>query len=39
VSTRCLNGDEGVITATAPGTDGGRIGPGDVRGTICPGSL
>jgi fumarylacetoacetase len=31
-----LDGDEVVITATAPGTGGGRIGFGEVRGTIRP---
>jgi fumarylacetoacetase len=30
------DGDEVVITATAPGTGGGRIGFGEVRGTIIP---
>jgi len=30
------DGDEVVITATAPGTGGGRIGFGEVRGTIRP---
>lgn len=30
------DGDEVVITATAPGTGGGRIGFGEVRGTILP---
>jgi fumarylacetoacetase len=31
-----LDGDEVVITATAPGAGGGRIGFGEVRGTIHP---
>jgi fumarylacetoacetase len=31
-----LDGDEVVITATAPGTNGGRIGFGEVRGRILP---
>jgi fumarylacetoacetase len=31
-----LDGDEVVITATAPGTGGGRIGFGEVRGAIRP---
>jgi fumarylacetoacetase len=37
-STRAFleDGDEVVITATAPGTDGGRIGLGEVRGHILP---
>ena len=30
------DGDEVSITATAPGTDGGRIGFGEVRGTVYP---
>ncbi len=30
------DGDEVVITATAPGTDGSRIGFGEVRGRILP---
>jgi fumarylacetoacetase len=32
-----LDGDEVVITATAPGAGGGRISLGEVRGTIVPG--
>jgi fumarylacetoacetase len=31
-----VDGDEVVITATAPGAAGGRIGFGEVRGTILP---
>jgi fumarylacetoacetase len=34
--TFLLDGDEVVITATAPGTGGGRIGFGEVTGTILP---
>jgi fumarylacetoacetase len=38
-STRTFleDGDEVAITATAPGTDGSRIGLGEVRGRIVPG--
>jgi fumarylacetoacetase len=35
--TFCEDGDEIVITATAPGPAGGRIGFGEVRATILPG--
>ena len=34
--TFLLDGDEVVITATAPGANGGRIGFGEVRGRITP---
>jgi hypothetical protein len=34
-----LGGDEVVISATAPGTNGRRISLGEVRGTIGPDSL
>jgi fumarylacetoacetase len=34
--TFLLDGDEVVITASAPGTDGGRIGFGEVSGRIAP---
>ncbi len=34
--TFLLDGDEVVLTATAPGTAGGRIGFGEVRGRILP---
>ncbi|RSM50593.1 fumarylacetoacetase, partial [Amycolatopsis balhimycina DSM 5908] len=31
------DGDEVVISATAPGPGGARIGMGEVRGTVVPG--
>ncbi|MEU3621299.1 fumarylacetoacetase [Amycolatopsis coloradensis] len=34
--TFLLDGDEVVITGTAPGADGGRIGFGEVRGRVLP---
>ncbi|GAA1773033.1 fumarylacetoacetase [Luedemannella helvata] len=34
--TFLADGDEVVITATAPGPDGGRVGLGEVRGTVAP---
>jgi fumarylacetoacetase len=34
--TYLLDGDEVVLTATAPGAAGGRLGFGEVRGRILP---